>query len=82
MKPIYHKCGRCHGTGRIQLTGIWLDTLALLRNIKGPLSGADLARLMGCKNEAMCNRLVALEQMGLSRSRPYGRVRLWMAVTL
>jgi len=39
--------------------------------------GAELARRAGCKNEAMCNRLVELEAKGLVTSERFGRKRVF-----
>ncbi len=69
-------CPCCGGTGSVELTGIYSDTLALLRRA-GEATGAALARADGCKGPAMCNRLAALERMGLAQSRRYGRERLY-----
>ena len=75
-------CGQCAGTGRVALTGEYLATLIELAKQPGELSGADLARKMGVKNEAMCNRLAALEKHGLVTSRRHGRKRLFRAKAL
>lgn len=72
------KCKCCAGTGSIELTGVYADTLALLRKA-GETSGASLAKVAGCKSTAMNNRLAALEGHGLATSRPYGRLRLFRA---
>lgn len=73
-------CGHCRGTGRIELTGIYAETLALLKKQRKPLNGAALAKLAGCKATAMNNRLVALEKHGLAEGILYGRERLWRAI--
>lgn len=72
-------CPHCDGSGRKILTGVYLETLSLLRRQTRPISGADLARLAGCRGEAMCNRLIRLEGLGLAESTEYGRKRLWRA---
>lgn len=77
MRDIRVKCKCCNGVGSITLTGVYADTLRLLARQIEEVSGADLARLAGCKGEAMCMRLVALKKHGLVISRPYGRKRLW-----
>ncbi len=71
-------CPCCGGTGTIDLTGVYADTLKLLRRT-GEATGAALARADGCKASAMNNRLAALERMGLAQSRRYGRERLYRA---
>lgn len=72
------RCGHCGGTGLLPLTGVCADTLTLLR-AAGEATGADLARLDGCKATAMNNRLAVLERHGLATSRRYGRKRLYRA---
>jgi hypothetical protein len=71
-------CLCCRGTGRVPLTGVYADTLDLLRR-SGEVCGAALARAAGCKPSAMNNRLAALERPGLAVSRRYGRLRLFRA---
>lgn len=72
-------CGHCRGCGTVEVTGVYADTLALLRKQQDEVSGAELARVAGCKATAMCNRLARLERMGLATSRKYGRERLFKA---
>lgn len=79
MKPETVPCGCCGGTGRVMLTGVYADTLALLRKQRQPLNGKQLSELDGCSNEAMCNRLRAIERYGLARSVRHGRERRWTA---
>jgi hypothetical protein len=79
--PLTHiPCSACAGTGRIPLTGEYAVTLDLLRKQRKPLCGAALAKLAGCSGEAMCNRLVRLEALGLARRVRFGRMSLWTAV--
>ena len=77
MTDTYRRCSCCNGTGRVLLTGVYAETLALLRHQDGEVTGADLARLIGCKKTAMNNRLAALEKHGLATSRRWGRKRLY-----
>ena len=70
-------CPYCGRTGIVELTGVYAETLALLIEQNQELNGAALARLAGCKPEAMANRLVALQRMGLALGRRHGRERLW-----
>lgn len=72
-------CGHCGGTGHVKLTGVYADTLALLRKQKQEVTGAELATIDGCKATAMNNRLAMLEQHGFATSRKYGRMRLYVA---
>lgn len=80
-KPSRHPstpCRCCGGTGQIELTGIYFDTLKVLRGL-GEFSGADLARYMDVPATAMNNRLARLEELGFATSRRYGRQRLFKA---
>lgn len=73
-------CGHCGGTGHVELTGIYADTLALLRRQKSEVTGAALSKIDGCKDTTMNNRLAMLERHGFATSRRYGRERLFKAV--
>ena len=79
MTPPCVRCPYCRGTGHIPLTGVYADTLALLQQQPGEVTGADLAKAAGCQGPAMNNRLAALERLGLATSRRYGRLRLYRA---
>lgn len=74
---ILKPCTRCRGTGQIEVTGEYADTLRLLKRQRKEINGADLARLAGIKGPAMNNRLVALEKLGLAFGRWSGQERLW-----
>lgn len=76
----YVVCTHCGGTGSIELTGVYAETLALVIRKPG-LNGAALAKIAKCKACAMCNRLVALERMGLVYAQQHGRQRLWRQKT-
>jgi hypothetical protein len=76
MKAPKIKCPHCNGVGTVELTGVYADTLALLKKNPGS-NGAGLARIAGCKETAMNNRLVALRQHGLARAIAYGRQKKW-----
>lgn len=69
-------CTRCGGTGAVELTGVYADTLALV--IRHPcLNGAELARKAKCKATAMNNRLKRLEELGVVCGKIYGRQIVW-----
>lgn len=70
------KCPHCRGLGRMPITGVYAETLRVVLFNPGR-NGAELAKLMGCKNEAMCNRLRRLEQLRLVESTPFGRQVTW-----
>ena len=83
-KQVTVRCGHCHGKGVVELTGVYADTLRLLRDLATALSdgettGAELARVAGCKATAMNNRLAILEKHGLASSRRCGRLRVYKA---
>lgn len=81
MKALkaYVACTHCGGAGRVKLSGVYADTLALLITRPG-LNGAELAKVFGCKATAMNNRLKALERHGLARGKRYGRQVTWRAL--
>ncbi len=69
-------CKHCGGTGSIELTGVYADTLRLV--IRYPKrNGAALAKRAGCKATAMNNRLKALERHGVVVAEIHGRELLW-----
>lgn len=72
-------CPWCRGTGKFAVTGVYADTLALLRKQSCEVTGAVLAYAAGCKATTMNNRLSALERHGLATSRRYGVKRLYKA---
>jgi predicted transcriptional regulator len=78
MRHITVPCGHCGGKGRIPLTGVYAATLELLR-LHGPVNGAALARLDGCKATAMNNRLAVLATYGLVACKRNGREKLYSA---
>jgi len=72
----YVSCTHCQGTGTIELTGVYAETLSIL--IRNPgLNGAALAKIARCKDTAMNNRLKALECHGVATGKRYGRQILW-----
>jgi hypothetical protein len=79
IKRVTRKCTCCDGTGRVELTGVYADTYAMLSDIGRETNGAGLAIVAGCSPTAMCNRLAALERLGVATSRRYGRQRLFKA---
>jgi hypothetical protein len=78
MGPVYVECGCCRGAGRVELSQVYAATLAFLRATPGR-TGATLARLYGCSNEAMCNRLRRLERHGLAAGTRDGKAVRWRA---
>lgn len=79
--PVLIPCSHCRGTGSVEFTGEYADTLAILRNLGGEVTGAELSRQFGIAPTAMNNRLVILERMGLAVSRAYGRKKFYRATT-
>ncbi len=78
MRTVNVKCPYCNGNGKTKLSGKYADTLRLLAKHPGS-TGADLAKLDGCKATTMNNRLSRLEWHGLAKSKRYGRQRLYTA---
>lgn len=76
------RCPLCRGAGRVELTGVYLETFLALAACGGEVCGAELARRMKAKPTAVNNRLAALERHGLATSRRYGRERLFTAKKL
>ena len=75
----YIPCSHCDGEGFVELTGIYAETLSLLRGVPANLNGAELAKLANCKPTAMNNRLAWLEGQGLAERTRHGKESLWKA---
>jgi hypothetical protein len=73
-------CHCCSGTGRVEFTGVFADTLTLLRKQRRPITPTAMATIDGCKVTAMCNRLEALERLGFAKSHRYGRTGVFTAI--
>lgn len=73
-------CPHCGGTGKREVAGEYARTLAEVRRLDRPVTGAELGRLMGVKATAMNNRLARLAALGLLRSEWEGRRHLYSAV--
>lgn len=70
------ECTHCHGSGSIELTGVYAETLNIV--IRFPnRNGAALAKIAGCEPTAMNNRLTGLEKKGLVMGRKHGRQIFW-----
>ncbi len=79
LNHLLRQCSQCGGSGYVTMTGVFADTLALLKKQSGEVTAAQLALVARCKATAMSNRLAALERMGFVSSRRYGRLRLFHA---
>jgi hypothetical protein len=77
----YVQCTHCGGTGTVELTGVYAETLRLLIANPGR-NGAELARIAACNATAMNNRLAALERKGVASGTRYGRQIVWSHKTL
>ena len=78
-KADYILCSHCDGEGYVELTGVFADTLELLRDQPASLNGAELAKIANCNPTAMNNRLVWLENKGLAERKRHGHESLWKA---
>lgn len=76
-KEVMIKCSCCGGRGKVPLDGVYFETLKMLSKERKEIHGAALARKSGCNSTAMNNRLARLEQLGLVKSRKYGRKKLY-----
>lgn len=75
-------CPTCEGRGQIPLTGVYLETLKILRRLtrKGSKVVSNKhATKFGCRATALNNRLARLEELGLAQSERYGRERRFWA---
>jgi hypothetical protein len=77
------ECPSCHGTGKIELWPVLMSTLRMVP-AKGWISTTDifrrnkLATTQKISPEALVNRLMRLELLGLVASKtPAGRLKLW-----
>lgn len=75
----YIPCSHCAGEGWIELTGIYAQTLELLRAQPVALNGSELAKIAKVQPTAMNNRLVWLEGQGLAERNRNGKESLWKA---
>ena len=66
-------CSCCSGSGMVEVTGVYLDTLRELKKIGIEITGAELGRRLGVAPTAMNNRLAWLANNLLATARPYGR---------
>lgn len=78
-KPPTMPCPHCHGSGRIEVTGIYAQTLKDVqrwcsRSGRYVVANRD-AGWFGCNGTALSNRLAVLEKHGLVYSVKYGRQR-------
>ena len=82
MSKVRVKCGYCDGNGDVLLTGVYADTLQVLRRMTrrhGYVVSNRDSTAFKCKPTALNNRLVVLEQYGLATSERYGRQRRFRA---
>jgi hypothetical protein len=77
MNKVTVMCECCQGKGTREVTGKYAEALHMVRRARREVTGAELARIEGCKPTAMNMRLAALERIGLLVSRRYGRLRLY-----
>jgi len=79
MKDVFVPCSYCDGYGVIELTGVYAETLRILRRFKRPVVAGSDAESFGCKPTALNNRLAWLESKGLARSAREGKKRKFWA---
>lgn len=78
VKDLY-ACSCCNGTGKLELTGVYAETLQIMRanfNSRDAFAVANRdAHLFQCGPTALNNRLNRLEEMGFVDSERYGNQR-------
>ena len=79
MSKIWIDCPYCNGEGYTEVTGVYAETLRILRRRRGPVVANRDAKLFGCKPTALNNRLAWLESKGLARSERHGSARRFWA---
>jgi hypothetical protein len=75
-------CNHCKGTGTVEVTGVYLETLHGLRRLTkahGYTTAAKSAEWFGCSATALNNRLSWLERHGFASSTKFGRERRYSA---
>ena len=72
-------CWNCRGRGKIELTGVYAETLRLLRQRRAAVVANRDASTFGCSVTALINRLDWLEKHGLAHSERHGRERRFWA---
>lgn len=85
MSDMY-SCPCCDGTGRIALTGIYLETLHEMRRrcktVEAYVVANRDAAWFQCEPTALNNRLARLEELGFVFSEKYGRQRRFFLVVV
>ena len=79
MAKVLIKCWACQGRGRVELTGVYADTLRILRASRSAVVANRDADRFGCLPTALNNRLSWLEEHGLAQSVRHGRERRFWA---
>ena len=76
-------CPFCNGKGHTILTGVYAETLTLLRKLTSEkesfIVANQHAEQFGCNPTALNNRLKRLEELGFAKSERYGRQRRYAA---
>ena len=81
LPKIKVPCTCCLGSGKIALTGRYLETYRLLSHNPGAI-GADLARIAGVNPTAMNNRLSWLADKGLATFTQFGKKKMYTVVLI
>jgi hypothetical protein len=84
LSPPTICCSACSGTGRVQVTGVYLETLHQLRHRCADggyvIAHRDAGNYFDCAATALNNRLAWLEKHGFARSEKYGKQRRFFPV--
>jgi hypothetical protein len=79
--PEQITCPHCNGSGEIELTGVYAETLQTLRKLckkqgRQVIAHQD-AKHFGCEPTALSNRLRWLEDHDLAQSTRHGKIRMY-----
>lgn len=84
MSAVWVKCPYCGGCGRRRVTGVYLDTLRILRKRtkRGliTVAGRHAEQCFKCKPTALNQRLRKLAEYGLARFDEYGKEKRFWSV--
>ena len=87
MAKVQIPCNCCKGTGKIEVTGVYLQTLAHLQRMTAKRAGDNFVVAnreypwFQCSPTALSNRLKWLEQRGLATVEMFGRQKRYRSTS-